>query len=242
MAVERLEAIARLIRRSGRQVVIVIAPDKSTIYPEHIDTEAAGELWDCAAAGRRVLWPLLESSRDPGLVGLRGDLLRAKQITSDPVFRRTDSHWNAVGASVGVREILERFGSRVRMQPGELRAAPAQTYTGDLTVLLGAPETDTTAHRVVRRDARAPVLPGTTLMFPDSFANVLGPLLAPYVRTLNSELWDNHGPDAMWEMIGSADRVIIEIVERELNPPLADAARFTLLLDKLRSSPLPRRR
>jgi hypothetical protein len=239
VVVKRLEAIARLIRRSGRPVAIVIAPDKSTIYPEHIDTKAAAELWRCAQAGRDKLWSLLKKTREPSLLGLRDDLLRAKRTTRDVLYHRQDTHWNYVGASVAVPPILERLGT-VRARPGEIAPGPEQEYTGDLTVLLGTSETDTTPSRVVRRRAGAPVLPGTTLLLQDSFGNALKPILAPYAKTLATGLWVNLGVDQMWDMINKADSVVLQIVERELNPPLSDAARFTLLLDMLRAKPLPR--
>jgi hypothetical protein len=240
-AVALVEAIAREIRRSGRPVAFVIVPNKSTIYPEHLATEALGPRWQCAVRGQRALWSLLDSSREPGVLALRDDLRRAKQTTPDALFHRTDSHWNAVGASVALPGILERFGNDVRMRPGELVTRPPVPYTGDLTVLLGTPEKDATPDREIRRSAGAHVLSGTTLMLQDSFGDAIKPLLEPYVHTLDVGVWVLLGIDQMWEMIERAERVVIEIVERELNPPLVDGGRFSLLLDELRSRPLQRR-
>lgn len=240
VAVGRLESIARRIRRSGRPVAIVVPPNKSSIYPEHLDTERLGDLWDCAEGGERVLWSQLDRSREPALVALRGDLRRAKQTSRDALFHRKDTHWNEVGASVALPAILGRLGRGVAMRPGELVPRPPRTYTGDLTVLLGTPEKDTTPDRAIRRSPGARVLGGRTLMLQDSFGDAIKPLVAPYLQTLETGLWVNLGPDQMWEMIKSADRVVIEVVERELNPLLIDGGRFTLLLDKLRRNPLPR--
>jgi hypothetical protein len=241
VAVGRLEAIASAIRRSGRPVAIVVPPNKSSIYPEQLNTEALGEQWNCAHRGETELWSQLDASREPGLVALRDDLRRAKQTTPDALFQRKDSHWNEVGASVALPAILERLGAGVKMRPGELVPRPPKTYTGDLTTLLGTPEKDTTPDRAIRRPAGAPVLSGRTLMLQDSFGDAIKPLLEPYLQTLESGLWVDFGIDQMWEMIKAADRVVIEIVERELNPPLIDGGRFTLLLDKLRRNPPPRR-
>jgi hypothetical protein len=242
VAVRRLESIARRIRGSGRMVAIVIPPNKSTIYPELLDTAALGDRWLCAKHEQDVLWPLLDGSREPGLLGLRDDLRRAKQTTRDALFHRKDSHWNEVGASAALPGILERLGSDVRMRPGELVTRPPETYTGDLTVMLGTPEKDTTPDREIRRSAGAPVLGGETVMVHDSFGYAIKPLLKPYVEKLKLGLWVALGVDQIRGMITRADRVVIEIVERELNPLLADGTLFSLLLDDLRSRPLPRRR
>jgi alginate O-acetyltransferase complex protein AlgJ len=241
VAVRRLGAIARRIRRSGRGVAFLIPPDKSTIYPEHLDTRALGARWQCAVRGRQELWSLLNGAREPGVLGLRDGLLRAKHTTLDALFHRKDSHWNEVGASVALPGILERLGSGVRMRPSELVRLPAESYTGDLTVLLGTPEKDRTPDREIRRSAGAPRFRGRTLMLHDSFGWAIKALLEPYVHRLELGLWPTLGVDQMWEMIRRADRVVIEIVERELNPPLTDGRLLALLLDKLRSTPLPRR-
>lgn len=236
-AIGRVEAIARRIRRSGRPVAVLIAPNKSTIYPEHLDTQALGARWPCALRGERELWSRLGASREPGVLGVRDDLLRAKRTTPDALFHRKDSHWNGVGAIAALPGILRRLGGGVRLRSGDVVKRRAVPYTGDLTQLLGTPEKDTTPDRAIRRAPGAPRLRGTTAMLMDSFGNAIKPLLEPYVRRLEVGVWASLDVAGMWQMIRRADRVVIEIVERELNPPLVDGGRFSLLLDQLRRLP-----
>ena len=239
VVVERLETIARAIRESGREVVIAVPPDKSTVYPERLG-DAVGRRYACAERNRREYWPLLERSREPALLALRASMAAAKRTTGDELYRSTDSHWNTVGASVAVRAILEHLGGAVRVRPGELVAAPRLTYTGDLTTLLGSTEKSTTPERIVRRAAGAPKLPGDTLFMADSYGLYNASLLAPYVQKLTNVPWPGTAPDAIVAAVVAADRVILQIVERELNIQLGDTGPFAALLAAAQAGLPPR--
>ena len=237
--VGRLELIARGIRESGRDVVVAIAPDKSAIYPELLG-ERARERYACAARERREYWPLMERSREPALLALRQALLDAKRRSGEALYRSTDSHWNAFGASVALRAILARLDAGVRVAPGEIVRRPPLEYTGDLNTLLGIAEQSTTPDRVVRRPRGAPKLRGKTVFISDSYGLYTGPLLVPYAEQLTQLPWPTTPPATMVAEIEAADHVIIQIIERELTHQLGDVGPFAALMEAIRADLPPK--
>ena len=126
----------------GIAYVVTIAPDKATLYPEHLPA------W---VHVMQAPTPLARASavlgRDPSLryVDVREPLREAK--AREPVYYRTDSHWNYLGAIVAYRAIMEEVQRAVGTarlpaivppdvppyQPG------VDTYRGDLARILGVP-------------------------------------------------------------------------------------------------------
>ena len=65
-AVQRWDRFVRTIAASGRNVVLLVAPEKSTIYPEYI---APGTIsWPCARRHKARLWSNIEANRNPDVV------------------------------------------------------------------------------------------------------------------------------------------------------------------------------
>ena len=228
------QALARQIRAGGRRVLFVVPPDKGSIYPEQLPN-FPGEA--CAAAGKRRLWRLLgeaEAAAPERVVALRDDLLAQKRSAGDGLYSRKDSHWTTYGSLALVRAVVDRLGDRgragkaaIRVRAGEVVDPGRAEYTGDLTGLLGAPETDTLARREIHRPAGAPRIAGRTVLVGDSYSDAPLPQLAPYFEDLHVLSWVNTPPAQMAEEIERADTVILETVEREftfravqLVPPL----------------------
>lgn len=223
-ALRRWEALAAQIRADGRRVVLAVPPDKGSVYPEHLP-DFPGEA--CAAAGKRRLWRLLsgaEVGSPQRVVALRDDLLAQKPSAGDGLYSRKDSHWTTFGSLALVRALVERLGDaggatatpEISVRSDEIVDPGRAEYTGDLTGLLGAPETDTQARRDVRRAAGAPRIPGRTVLVGDSYSDAPLPQLTPYFEDLRVLSWVNTPPAQMADEIGRADTVILETVEREL--------------------------
>lgn len=228
--IDRLERIARGLRASGRDVVVAIAPDKSTIYPELLG-DRARQRFACAARNRGVYWPMIE--RSPELLALRAPLLDAKAGTREELYRSTDSHWNTLGASVALRAILDGLDAGVRVATGDIVRRPPLRYIGDLDRLLGIADESTTPDRVVRRRPGAPKLPGRTLFISDSYGLYDGPMLVPFAKQLAELAWPTTDAATMIADVAATDRVIIQIVERELTYLFTGDAPFGGLLDAL---------
>jgi hypothetical protein len=114
----RWQRLASIIRRSGRRVVVLFPPDKSTIHPEYLPDSFAQRA--CLGSGHRANWRSIERATDPAILGLRRAMLAAKRPGSAGPYYRQDSHWNRMGGTIAVREVLKRLGRRVRMRPSEI--------------------------------------------------------------------------------------------------------------------------
>lgn len=227
-------ALARQIRAGGKRVLLIVPPDKGSVYSEQLP-DFPGDA--CAAAGKRRLWSLLGAAEAdfPEVIALRDDLLAQKPSAGDGLYSRKDSHWTTFGSLALVRALVDRLGDgggpagtpEVGVRPDEIVDPGRAEYTGDLNGLLGVSETDTQARREIRRDAEAPRIPGRTVLVGDSYSEAPLPQLTPYFEDLRVLSWVNTPPAKMANGIERADTVILETVEREftyraviLVPPL----------------------
>jgi hypothetical protein len=213
-AIARWERAASIIRRSGRRVVVLLPPDKSTIYPEYLPGEFAQRA--CVGPGHRATWRTIEGATDPAILGLRRAMLAAKRPGRAGPYYRQDSHWNKQGGTIAVRELLARIGGGVRMRPSEIRRSQ-EVYQGDLTVLNGAPGHDRAPVWTIHRAAGAPRVAGRTLFVHDSYGTAMLDALTPYLRTPVALEWFGTSDTALIGAIAAADTVVLETVERELN-------------------------
>jgi alginate O-acetyltransferase complex protein AlgJ len=214
-ATARWLALIRLIRASGRRVVLVVAPDKSTVYPGFV--KASTPNLACSRTGEAALWDAIGSTRArrAGVIGLRRALLADKARTPAQLYFRKDSHWTAVGALALVRRVVPALDPRVHVLGDEVRDSGPMTYTGDLTLLLGAPATDRAPTRAIRRARGAARIPGDALLVDDSFGQHAFPLLAPYFADLHQAAWSV--PATILQQLPAARTVVLEVVERQFD-------------------------
>jgi hypothetical protein len=248
-----VDALARELERRrawlaarGIAYVVTIAPDKATIYPEHLPR------WLQPMAGPTPLERTVRALRaNPNLrfVDLRDPLHERK--AREPVYYRTDSHWNYLGAIVAYGALMREVHQAVGQQrlpsiapPGVPPYVPGvDRYRGDLGRILGVPwrydEPDVAPFAKVlgddsRRCARridaghdegfetyacatAPDL--RAVVYRDSMAIPLIPLLSENFRRVVYVSSQRLDP-ALIER-ERPDVVIEEFVERALNMPAA---------------------
>ncbi|MBW2600340.1 MAG: hypothetical protein JRD47_00200, partial [Deltaproteobacteria bacterium] len=90
-------AVERIVEASGRRLIVTIAPDKSTIYPEFVGFVPKSDTCD------RSLYDLfLENVNAHPLESFaRCDrLLREWKKRGALLYNKTDAHWNSLGAKV----------------------------------------------------------------------------------------------------------------------------------------------
>jgi hypothetical protein len=244
---EAIDAWRQLLERRnsflaarGIPLLVVIAPDKQTIYPEFLPDAAA------ILVHRSRLDEFIDELRithsPVHLLDLRPALLAAK--ASAQIYYKTDSHWNDLGAYVGYRAII---GAAANLLP-EWHIIPASRAdfieesapftSGDLARMIHLsaqyPDTAFTLTPIIpfpispvakkpggigASEVSNPRLPRLFFLH-DSFGNYLIPMLGPhfrravyaYANELNPTLIDQEKPDI----------VIDEFVERDLysNPPV----------------------
>ncbi len=240
------DGIARRVRylsARGIRYVLVVVPDKHTLYPEHLPPAYA------RAPDRTVLDALLDklSSTAVDVVDLRGPLRAAKP--SRQLYWATDSHWNFSGGWIGYGEIVAamRRELALRAEPvPALSAAFAQgVISGDLVTMIGVPGLRTEPHMVLqmppswvdcardetgsppRWDLLRQILhcPAAPLGRADIYHDSMGLVLKSFLpHQLRQSRWFHQ---RQWDLALLAesppDIVIDEIVERNLRV-MADAA------------------
>jgi SGNH hydrolase-like domain, acetyltransferase AlgX len=211
-ALDQWLAFIRMIRASGRRVVLAVPADKSTIYPELVSPKTP-EL-KCALRGKAALWAALQSARARrgGIVGLRNALRAAKASSKVLTYFPRDAHWNTVGALALPRAVVPALDRRIRVLPTEIVDTGPAPHTGDLTVLLGAPRQDIAPTRVIRRARGAAVVPGPSVLVGDSFSDLGDPVLAPYLANHKRVNWDDP-PASVAQAIKGAKTVVLEVIE-----------------------------
>jgi alginate O-acetyltransferase complex protein AlgJ len=133
---EALDTLNQKYAEQGITLLVVIAPNKNTIYPEYVPEEIA------VLSNQSRLGQLMDYMSQYGkteILDLRENLLDAKE--NDPVYYRTDTHWNAYGAYIAYQEVLDRLSF---FHP-ELKAYPLSSFqqkeffgqTRDLTEIMG---------------------------------------------------------------------------------------------------------
>ena len=222
--IARWERFGAIIRHSGRRVVIVMPPDKSTVYPEYLP--AVHPLRDCAIAGHRAAWQAIDGARDPSILGLRTLMTATKRPPPDESYFRKDTHWNTKGGMLALQAVLDRVGGGVRLRPDEIVRGRA-TYTGDLTNISGAPEADTSPQWTIRRRASATTIRGRVLFVHDSYGSAMLDGLEAYAPGFTQLEWVAVTNAQLIAAIGSADTVILETVERELTFRASDDGLLT---------------
>lgn len=232
-------ALRDVVEASGRRFVLVIAPDKSTMVPQHLPDDYAGAR--CARDRKDAMWRALTSLDDHErwLVDLRAPLLDRQAADGLDIYLKHDTHWTPRGGAVYAQALLGL------LQPGltdldDLVATGETDQVGDLAALLGRTSKDRVLGWALRRPGvvpppdlpvpgpepvpvrttttGAPLFEPSTLLLGDSFTAVSRSLLYPLFADL-TVLHVQTGPGnpgAAAAAFAAADVVVIEIVERNL--------------------------
>lgn len=96
---------------------IMIGPNKSTIYSEHMPVWSRPFFSNATDA-------LLAGTGTGNYIDLRSPLLAAKVRQSEPLYYKTDTHWNALGAGLA----FQAFEQQVSIVAPEIKWPTRQTY------------------------------------------------------------------------------------------------------------------
>lgn len=104
-----LETKASWLKSQGIAYLFIVVPNKHTIYPEYYPSRIR------VRGVRSRLDQFMDAMHgsDVPVMDLREPLRQAKIF--GPLYHRTDSHWNALGAALAGNLILEKLGS---LDPG----------------------------------------------------------------------------------------------------------------------------
>jgi hypothetical protein len=132
-----LHALERIIEASGRQFLFIVAPNKSTVYPEHV-----GFVPNAAGCNRSRYDLLLENIDEYPLrsfVRLDEQLRNAKELYAH-LYDKTSTYWNGLGAMVGAETIHQWISDGAMKQPRGDYHSSGSISNGDLySQLMGFP-------------------------------------------------------------------------------------------------------
>jgi hypothetical protein len=257
--ISSLQRLRDEVESSGRKFMLIVAPDKSTMVPDHLPTDYVGQ--KCASEARDAFWRRVLDDADA--TDIRPSLEQAAEARGGPVYSKVDTHWNYEGGLVMTKLIAEE------VQPGvsaRWKATPGDKVkrAGDLPPLLGqkaefpmrtydlAPDGRTVTSRSVDTGFRKPlelsqeqgegVVGPSVGLIADSFALLATPYLAGTFSDLTAIHSDTVGvdPASVGSLFEDKDVVVLEAAERSLLGginPLLDKQTIDKIGDELRSHP-----
>jgi alginate O-acetyltransferase complex protein AlgJ len=234
--VTNLDRLKAAVEQSGRTFILFVAPDKSSIEPEHLPATYAGK--SCASAVDKKFWQQMDLT--VGAVDPRPELQAAAAQSGQSVYFPQDTHWNYTGGLIMTRELAERIQPTVsatwRVTPGKRLSGPAdlpamlaQTGTNTSTEYNLAPDGTIDRTHPVASDAQTPLtvhsdfpvtgmVTARTTMIDDSFAQYASPLFPATfadLTTVSPEIAAGD-PAAEAARMVSSKVVVVEVVERNL--------------------------
>jgi hypothetical protein len=103
---DRIIYINDELKKFNTHLLVVVAPNKHTIYPEYLPA-----IIRQAKGGKTRLDQVIRVLNNSGVdfIDLRTRLMAEKKCSSYPLYYRTDTHWNDLGAFFGYEEIITRL-------------------------------------------------------------------------------------------------------------------------------------
>lgn len=230
---DNLEEQKKWLDSKGIPFILVIAPNKESIYPEHLPDNIK-KVQDKTKLDQLVSY--LKQNSDVTVIDMRQKLISEKE--SGSLYYRTDSHWNQLGAYYAQEEIMKEVTKHfknikpktledftvtkgVGNEGGDLAKMLSlkKNFKEDIVVLNPKVQNKWTSvdkppyplEQGVVTENQDKSLP-RLLMFRDSFTLNLQPYLSDYFSTAVYQWNHNFNPELV-EM-AKPDIVIHEVVER----------------------------
>lgn len=255
--VRRLRAA---VESSGRQFVLIPAPNKTTMVPEHLPEHYVGA--QCARDATDRFWAGM--SGQPGVIDLRPKLSQAADRSAAPPYSPVDTHWTDEGGLIMTQALAETVA------PGSTAtwaatAGPALQRSGDLPLLMGrtagyeyagyrlAPDGSTETQRPVDSEFREPLrlqrppltgtVPDRIGMIADSYTLFASSYLAASFEDLTLLHIDTLGadPHLAASLLAEQQVVVFQIAERSLIggiSPILDPQFIDVLAQELQRNPI----
>ncbi len=239
---KNLDRLNKDLEEKGITLLVIIPPNKSTIYPQHMP----GQIPVIGNTSRLDQFlEYMKLNGDTFILDLRPALLEASQ--SQAVYYKTDTHWNDVGAYYGYVEIMSALVSDYPMlapRPiSDFKHTHASDSVRDLPQLMGlsnyteenwilVPNFEiqlkkeenvlTDGLRYIRTVTNADKQLPELLVFGDSFYDSLAHFIEPHFgRVVTIPFTGEKGIWSLdWIQREDPDIVIIEVVERYLEVTL----------------------
>ncbi len=132
-----IEAKRRWLATQGIGYVFIVAPNKEAIYPEYLPRAIVRS----APVRMEQFSAYLTAKGEPAWPGDLRPVL-ARQKSTLPLYTALDVHWNAYGAYLAYRWLMDRLdqakpGIAAPLDLAATMFAPSETQTGDLSRIMG---------------------------------------------------------------------------------------------------------
>lgn len=253
-----------LMQYTGREFVVLIAPDKAAIYHESLPTES------CALESAQAFLRVSNEMASVVFPYLELRSLAADSPPGDSPYYKWDTHWTTLGASTGSSGIVNAVAPS-SWDEEALVASDTETKEGDLAILLGirrreveplyesvrpGASTEESAlpnllgidgeaiaqadgHRYETELDAGNLIEPRTLLLHDSFGRNLIRTLTPYFAHFDTFRYTEID-DASRPQILEAEVLVLEFVQRnwrDLTAPPFDEALAAILADELGQVP-----
>ncbi|TCP56695.1 acetyltransferase AlgX (SGNH hydrolase-like protein) [Tamaricihabitans halophyticus] len=259
-SIAQLNKLRGAVTESGREFVLAVSPDKSTMVSDQLPDSFTGQ--DCAEKVTHELWPA--AVNEAGSLDLRPALNREAERLNRPVYFKQDSHWSDEGSLQLTRTLAETIEPK-STETWRTPRSGYRTTTADLTVMLGRPEERTGATYELRTeglmdrstngagDLRQPVhrksTPGIgtvdkqTSIIGDSFTVVSSRYLQGAFTDLTLMHYNSitDQPRRVVDEFAKSEVVVVQIVERSLaagNAPILDDGFINRTRETLAAQPI----
>ncbi|MBB5910778.1 alginate O-acetyltransferase AlgX-related protein [Actinoalloteichus hymeniacidonis] len=148
-SIASLRELRRVVEESGRELIVLIAPDKSTIVPEYLPDEYPD--LECARVATEDFWARVPA--ETGALDLRAALRQPDPAPESgrPAYHLMDTHWTDEGAIEATRALAEQIS------PGSsdswlIDRQGRWDHTPDLAVMQGRIEAESGTRYRLRPD------------------------------------------------------------------------------------------
>lgn len=239
---EGAQIVQAAATEEGAEFVVLIAPNKHTIYPEKLTEHPVRLNGQSRAERLRGLGP----EYGVPVIYPREPLLAAKPDLQ--LYYRTDTHWTSTGAYISYRALLDALGetgfSITPINPSRIVQSEPEPFSGDIYGLLGIedgppemvstyrlmpagkmssealPDFDWNSFPAVRQKV-AGVEGPSVLIYGDSFSYSLLPYMLESFSEVTFVHHQNITPPLSALDTGDYDLVVLAVVERMLSNELA---------------------
>ena len=130
-----LEQRTKELQAKGIQFLVVVAPDKQSIYPDYLPDNWKRNKRYSTRLDQVVEY--LKAKSTVQILDVRNALLKERKTAQFPLYKKTDSHWNYFGAFVAYQQIMASF-SMMPLQKKDFQWQQQTAQSGDLAEMLAA--------------------------------------------------------------------------------------------------------
>lgn len=129
----RFELMDSIVNSYGGKFIVVVAPNKQSIYPEYLPWHMQ-KLNDTTRLDQLTAY--MAKNSEVQFLNLKTALMRRKEETK--VYFTTDTHWTSLGASAGFVALMKAlYGPDVKFHENSNPVVRIDSVSGDLNGMLG---------------------------------------------------------------------------------------------------------